>query len=229
MTSSIAPEIVFYEPPKGNSFGHGAKRRDPAKAWAEIFAFLNRNTIFSGPSRIELTAYGPNSSTDTAVANECISALGTLLGSPDNVSGVAHKWTGNEATFPHMLEFMLHAKQWPRQPIGPVRLQFGFDFFWRDPVCGELLAGQKSGHHTKDGTVSSNLTVFIESTVFIQPSFVFPFSYLDPQLPVFLFRIHPDLPFKFAMHHLRRAVPRKKTVGYRLLKFDTTMFATRLS
>jgi len=195
-------EWVVYHPPKSVAFGHQSRIHDPRGAWSMTERFLTSLTELTLGHLVELTCYGPNSWTDTAVAMERITEARGIFGQEVNSSEIHPRWKISESQLQSAIQFALDDDKFPKQQMGPTRLHVYYRFLWNE---FEKLPWQTNNTEPQDRM--SRLGVIIGNKgSFLQPHFIFPAPWHSDFLRDFITKLEPIIPFRFRDQYFRRAL-----------------------
>ena len=220
---------LIYSPGKDNCFGHAALPRKLPALVPHLIQFMENCTISSGPYSISIEVYAPTQFDDRDISKECYEKVAKVFGPPNgegnlfmgSVNGPSTpanvRWCLLKERFAEALDFIVQGHPWPKQVLGPVSLNFEYDFHWRNPLTAEplLSSGNAGGSHV------SRLSVYLERSSYIQPELVLPYEVDDQRLYEFLGSVVPKLPFAFSIKHLRRRLPLKSKPGYRVARISS--------
>src|SRR5262245_59886064 len=122
--------MFYYQPPKGNSFGHALRPSDPGRAWPALTGFLGEFFEPSQPKSIELEVDpGLWSETEEQV-EECRRRACAAFGRP------AGNWTWHFGMDKHKeaIDFIVAGPPWPGGSASPLHLSFNYDLRWKPGV-----------------------------------------------------------------------------------------------
>lgn len=194
-------ELLAYRPPKSAGFGHKSNARDAADAWQETQSFLSLHCIVDAPSIIEVLCWAPSKRTERQIAEQALREARARLG-PE--SGAGAQWFLEPDKLAAALELFFFCEQWPRQQLGPIEVSFLLKLRWRE--FPDLNKPQ------------STLGLrFGAQGLFLQPTFVFPFSWDSLDQRAWLEGAAMTAPFRFREEYFKRGVP-TKSGGYRSAK-----------
>jgi hypothetical protein len=199
-------EHLIYAPSKAASFGHAPRKRDARSAWENALTFLDHHA--SGRFRADIYA-------------ECIGPLGygggkmifpsqqranEAFGEP--VESMDHwcRWRLGLSDIPSAMNLFFQAHEHHRKLVSSFTFHLSFDFRWSD-IDDLTIEGSSLGFHVDDYL-----------GIFLQPTFVFPFSWNSSQHREWLRRVLDDSPFRFREQYFKRAMPTKAKNSYRVLK-----------
>ncbi len=196
-------EYVSYEPPKSACFGHQTRIKNARSAWPLVESFLEKRTTSTLNEHISLRCVLPFSG-PVDVFNAYRSHANNVLGTCDEGT-----WHFTPAQLKEALNLSFEEDLWPRQSAGgPACLSFSYTFAWKAPF--EPLASGLP--------ITSRLNVLIEAQrIFLQPHFIFPWSWSSSELREFLCCIQGDLPLDLREQYFKRLVS-TKSGGSRALK-----------
>lgn len=231
-------EWTFYQPPKSQGFGHAAMPRNPLAAWRVLESFLRDHAIANEWSTTGLTIDARPEFWMPSALDDVLAKFTALLGPPDVVPPGMHKartsplytWFQQPApskpirlpTVMAALEIASHLPKTKIQWCVPFRLHFGFDFFWRGhselqapPVRKPFVIGEPLDCGPRNPY--SELGVTIRDSLFLQPSFLFPYAWGSSALSDLLTEIAPKLPIKLRTQYFRRAVVNRRGDAFKML------------
>ncbi|MCP5531979.1 MAG: hypothetical protein H7A48_02280 [Akkermansiaceae bacterium] len=163
--------VIEYSPGAGNSYGHAAVPRNLAKLVPCLRAFLRDFTMpcdFSpslGPENaLNMVVHGFSKVEPAGLVAAYEERVRRFLESRTMAGEMPREpregpdarlnqcWPLDGADFERALDFMVEEHPWPKcwWNGGPVALEFGYWFTWRDPRTGEAFPGQETGFFTED-------------------------------------------------------------------------------
>ena len=196
----ISDEYVLYEPTKSVSYGHQAREKDARKAWAQIEFFLRKWTILTSLRDSVRFQCVPPYEGSVKGYNEYRAYANRILGTQGE--GL---WELSPDDLPKALALAFDEENWPRQRGGgPANLQFSYEFEWANPVPPASSPLRR--------TSSLGITVS-GKRIFIQPTFIFPWSAESGVVQRLVSDIESDIPVLLKNVYFKRMIP-TKTGGY---------------
>ncbi len=209
MKKTDTEEIVLYLPPKSTGYGHVARRKDKHKAWSEFQMFLKYfDSVVERDAR--LTVYGNRN--NNQYYNEVFSQFNEPNDSFENTS----IWEIPTDLLPIAIEISL--KERPKNQENTIDLHLNYSLKWKklnpsQKIIPPYLFNPKRKFH-------SDIGVSITHNVFFQPKLMFPFSYQEKNLHIFINELQINSPFKFRDNYFKRIFKLKNKSGYRSKKLE---------
>ena len=205
--------MLAYHPPKSVSHGHGSRYRGTRKGWAAAQSFLLEQTTAELRLPLKLTLWGPSQWTDQAVVADARQAAEQRFGRPTSSSGEFRNWELGENELQSVLEFAFADDERPKQALGPVSLYVSYSFEWKH------MPNPPAGAHREHFTRGNSLGISVGGRrVFLQPTFLFAGSDLDPSFRAKLRELELSMPFKPKSGYYYRVEPKKSSSGEKLVK-----------
>ena len=228
---------LVYAPSKDSAYGHATRPRALPKLVPRLLAFFHDFALSAGPKDIRLDLWSPIQSDAGNHFEMYYEKAKEFLGAPPKPGDFFLKTAGQSAQrlnrtstiephdFQRALDFMVQGSPWPKQKLGPVSLQFSYDFMWRDPRTGQPFPEQEQGYNTQDGKLNCSFLLSLEQNSFIQPELTLPFNLADPRLYDMLGVVAPALPFKLSIKNFRLRVPLATRNGHKLSRIPESDLA----
>jgi hypothetical protein len=232
-------ELTLYQPPKSQGFGQITTPRDPLAAWQSLETFIKDHAIAN-----EWLATGLSIDTRPEFwtpesLSRAVAILTDLEGPPNLTPGGTYKshpsdtlgWLEKpDQRRPLSLRTLMAvidiASRLPKSKIrwcDPIRLGFGFDFFWRGRSGSQAppVRAVRTLHQASDwgpGNPYSSLGFLVTGSLFVQPFFLFPFAWGTATLNELLAEIAPKLPIKLRPNYFRRAIVNQRGDAFKLTR-----------
>lgn len=201
-------EWTEYRPPKRTAFGHQARKRDPLVAWRLTREFLDNHCAHRlAEPTIQVWCYPAGPVTPAAAAAAGLEQATARFGEPARNRSGLWQWRLEPSRIEEAIETVAAVNgESPDVQIGPLTVSFTVVHAWRD-----LAATEESGPEALDvHRYASMLGVGVWRTaLFLQPHFIFPLAWDDPELAFFLGGLEQDCPFRFRDAYFYRLIPGK--------------------
>ena len=187
------PEFFRYSRSKGTGYGHGAKKRDPVKAWIETKNFLDSYTTYKVALPVEVTLKVENGEFDRGLYENII----TVFGSPVETNDHWLRWRYDKGFNETINSFILNNCRYSPGYDYDMSIKLHFNFYWKQ-LTKELTIKYKEVFdcYFKLGGHGS-FSIFIDNRLFIQPEFIVPVDSWE-QFHSFTNDLIKNLPFNFS-------------------------------
>jgi len=187
------PEFFRYCRTKGHAYGHGARKRDPVKAWLETKHFLDSFTTYKLTRPMEVTLRVENGEFDRTLYKNIV----TVFGNPVETNDRWLKWRYDKGFDEKINSFILNNCQYAPGYEYQLSVELHFSFCWKN-LANEIANKYKEiFKHFFKLRGHGDFSVFIGNRLFIQPEFVVPLDSWE-QLHAFTDALIKNLPFNFS-------------------------------
>ncbi len=138
-----------------------------------------------------------------------------IFGPAERAEGRMREWELQAGDLDQAVTIALEAKQRANDDLGPIELWFAYQFFWKD---------QTSREHYQRSLLGVS---FSPKTLFLQPMFCLPYSWVSPGVAARIAELQERCPFRFREQYFKRAMPAKKGDRFRFRSLQRGWLATQ--
>ena len=191
--NSYFPEFFRYCREKGSGFGHGARKRDPIKAWQETMLFLEKYTNYKLTLPLEIALRVSNGEFDRNLYENIVS----LLGVPEQSDEYWMRWRSSRDYDNALNCFIMENFKYSAGYEYDMSIRLHFSFHWKTLDQNLIEKNSDVFQHFFRDRGHGDFGVSIDNRLFIQPEFVVPIDNWD-NFHRFVKNLTEDLPFIFS-------------------------------
>jgi hypothetical protein len=195
--------MFFYQPPKGNRFGHALRPSDPRKAWPALRGFLDSFFEPAQPESIELEVIPDFWSGSKDHVEECRKSACAAFGGPIG----RRSWRFAADKHQQAVDFVISGYPWPGGSTSPLSLSFNYTLRWKAGVLPKEVWLEPYSDAPNGILRISSLIVYLQNRCFASTMFLIPVPVDDPGAFEFLGAFSRTAPFKMKPRHFRLADP----------------------
>ncbi|QNR24541.1 hypothetical protein [Croceimicrobium hydrocarbonivorans] len=183
---------------------HSVSRESPKVNYEKTLGFLNLFADNIKAESVELTLY-KSKNKEYSVLN-LLTELTIKFGIPKTKNdGWLKSWTWSlkDENIQKGFEMLELNKDLPKNPVGPITLNFCWNFLFKDPKTNQVLPNQELIPVLDFRVKNSRIYLRLSQESTISVWFAFPFARIDKYESAFIGELKSKLPFKASDKHWR--------------------------